>query len=47
MEEFLECGEMRYNRSVECFLNSLHVPNIFDKLAIMLVSIILEQNENE
>ena len=28
-------------------MNSFHVPNIIDELAIMLVSIILEQNENE
>jgi hypothetical protein len=38
---------MRYNRESKNVLNVLHVSDIFDELAVVLVPIILEQNKDK
>ena len=38
---------MGYDRKIKDHLNSLHISNIFDKLPIMLVPVIFEENKNE
>ena len=46
-EKFLERCEMRHNREIKDFLNSLHIPDVFDEFPVVLVTEIFEQNQDE
>jgi hypothetical protein len=38
---------MRYNREIKGFLNFRHISDIFDKLPIVLVPVVFEENKYE
>ena len=38
---------MRYFREIKNLLNSVHISDIFDEFAVMLVPVIFEKNEDE
>jgi hypothetical protein len=47
LEKFLESGEMRDDEEIQFLLDLSHISDIFDKLTVMLVPIIFEENKDE
>ena len=45
--KFLERCEMRYFGEIKNFLNFLHISDIFDEFPVVLVTEILEQNQDK
>lgn len=46
-EKFLKCCEMGYGWQLEDLLDLLHVPDIFNDVSVMLVTVVFEKNEDE
>ena len=47
LEKFLKCCEMRDLPKAKFLLDSFHIPNILNKIPIMLIPIFFEEDEDE